>query len=96
MAHKNRNNGDGADFIETQRAMDKATNERTKSETGDESLDPEQVNRRKAERKPEVSIKVVSLPVKINGFGEFPVLDFQEILIFVYEQKRMSILCDGN
>ncbi len=37
--------GTGADFINHQRAMDEAKNEKIKSEQGSEKIDPQQANR---------------------------------------------------
>jgi hypothetical protein len=39
--------GDGADFINHQRAMDEAKNERIKEDQGSDTIDPEQANREK-------------------------------------------------
>lgn len=50
--------GDGADFLNQQRAVDEAKNERLKEQRGTAKLDPEHASRRKfAERKPGVSEK---------------------------------------
>lgn len=50
--------GDGADFLNQQRAIDEAKNERMKSENNENKLDPEQVNRQKnREYKPDVDVK---------------------------------------
>lgn len=50
--------GDGADFLNQQRAIDEAKNERMKSENDENKLDPEQVNRQKnREYKPDVDVK---------------------------------------
>jgi hypothetical protein len=61
MAKTNVRRGDtgpGADFINTQRAVDDATNERIKSENEDNKLDPRTANNRnKVEHRPDPSVK---------------------------------------
>jgi hypothetical protein len=42
---KRSDHGDGADFVNHQRAMDEAKNERIKSEQGSKKIDPQQANR---------------------------------------------------
>ena len=42
---KRNDSGDGADFINMQRATDEAKNEKMKSERDENKLDPEQANR---------------------------------------------------
>jgi hypothetical protein len=39
------NDHTGSDFVDHQKTLDKAKNERIKTETGEEKLDPEQANR---------------------------------------------------
>ena len=42
---KRSDQGDGSDFINSQRSIDEAKNERMKSEQDENKLDPEQANR---------------------------------------------------
>lgn len=50
--------GDGADFVNLQRATDEAKNERIKGQHGSDKLPPEQANRGKnRQHKPDVSQK---------------------------------------
>jgi hypothetical protein len=42
---KRTDHGDGSDFINSQRTVDEAKNERMKSERDEDKLDPEQANR---------------------------------------------------
>jgi hypothetical protein len=50
--------GSGADFINHERAIDEAVNERIKSETDREKIDPRQANnRRRADYEPDLSEK---------------------------------------
>ena len=55
---KRADNGPGADYINTQRAVDDAINERLKSETDNEKLDPRTANNKtKVEHDPDPSLK---------------------------------------
>ena len=50
--------GSGADFINERRAVDEAVNEKLKSESGEDKLDPRSANNKtKAEHDPEDSTK---------------------------------------
>lgn len=55
--------GDGADFVNTQRAVDDAINEKIKSEDDSDKIDPRAANnQRRTEHKPDVSQKKAGRP----------------------------------
>ena len=52
--------GDGTDFIKERKAVDQAINERIKSESGEEKIDPEAANNKQnIKYKPKDSVKKI-------------------------------------
>ena len=52
--------GDGTDFMNEKKAVDQAINEKIKSETGDQKIEPETANNKnKTEYKPKDSVKKI-------------------------------------
>ena len=57
---KNKVKGDGTDFIKERKAVDQAINEKIKSESGEEKIDPQAANNKnKMDYEPEDSVKKV-------------------------------------